>query len=50
MFDLKGSSVGRDASAKDKEKPDTCVYKDNDLLQMGIKVHLGDTRRKQLLS
>lgn len=49
-FDLKGSSVGRAATAKEKKKyGDKVVYKDNDLLKMGVKVRLGANRRNKLL-
>eukprot|EP00808_Paulinella_micropora_P021169 g15531.t1 len=44
-FDLKGSALGRSASDEDKKNPDSCVFKDNDLLSMNMKVRLAKTRR-----
>eukprot|EP00753_Platysulcus_tardus_P017975 PLAT6657.1.p1 GENE.PLAT6657.1~~PLAT6657.1.p1 ORF type:complete len:517 (-),score=208.91 PLAT6657.1:852-2402(-) len=47
-YDLKGSTVGRKASEKDRAKAD-CVYKDLDLLEKKLKIHLGAERRDMLL-
>lgn len=46
-YDLKGSKQGRNATAKEKASG-SCVYKDNDLLEMGAKIVVGPERAKQL--
>eukprot|EP00730_Choanoeca_flexa_P001296 TRINITY_DN10573_c0_g1_i2.p1 TRINITY_DN10573_c0_g1~~TRINITY_DN10573_c0_g1_i2.p1 ORF type:complete len:356 (+),score=83.83 TRINITY_DN10573_c0_g1_i2:208-1275(+) len=43
LFDLKGSTVDRSASDKEKAKPNP-VYKDNDFVREGLIVPLGDKR------
>ena len=42
MYDLKGSLVGRQASAKDRETGG--VLKDKDLVSDGFQLHLGERR------
>lgn len=47
VFDLKGSRQGRNATQKEKESG-APVYKDNDFLDMNIKISLGEERAKLL--
>ncbi|CAI4232393.1 unnamed protein product [Auanema sp. JU1783] len=47
-FDLKGSTVSRAASDKEKTK-DLPTLKDNDFLEQNLKLHLPPEARKQLL-
>lgn len=47
-FDLKGSTVDREASEKEKEK-DLPTLKDNDFVKEGLKIHIGDTAKEKLL-
>jgi len=49
-FDLKGSWVGRAASAKDHAKPPgQAVFKDNDLVKAGRKFRLGSARAAAMM-
>ncbi|KAA0157300.1 hypothetical protein FNF29_00652 [Cafeteria roenbergensis] len=49
-FDLKGSWVGRSASAKDLAKPPgQCVFKDVDLTKQGVKFRIGASRAAPML-
>lgn len=51
MFDLKGSSVGRSASEKERASgPSRCVYKDNDLVDSDTVIKLGPGRREAFLA
>jgi 1-phosphatidylinositol-4-phosphate 5-kinase len=46
-FDLKGSSVGREATEEEKSRgPDRCVFKDNDLVAQGRRIRLGPSRKR----
>ncbi|KAI5753484.1 hypothetical protein M8J77_000597 [Diaphorina citri] len=47
-FDLKGSTVDREASEKEKEK-DLPTFKDNDFVQGGTKIVIGDEAKEKLL-
>lgn len=47
-FDLKGSTVDREASEKEKEK-DLPTLKDNDFVKEGLKIHIGDDAKEKLL-
>lgn len=47
-FDLKGSTVDREASEKEKEK-DLPTLKDNDFVKEGLKIHIGDYAKEKLL-
>ncbi|KAI5128869.1 Phosphatidylinositol 5-Phosphate 4-Kinase Type-2 Beta [Manis pentadactyla] len=47
-YDLKGSTVAREASDKEKAK-DLPTYKDNDFLNEGQKLHVGEESRKNFL-
>lgn len=47
-FDLKGSTVDREASDKEKEK-DLPTFKDNDFVQAGTKICIGDEAKEKLL-
>ncbi|KAK0075445.1 hypothetical protein PV325_006900, partial [Microctonus aethiopoides] len=47
-FDLKGSTVDREASDKEKEK-DLPTYKDNDFVKDGMKIYIGDEAKKKLI-
>ncbi|EEB19468.1 Phosphatidylinositol-4-phosphate 5-kinase type-2 alpha, putative [Pediculus humanus corporis] len=47
-FDLKGSTVDREASEKEKEK-DLPTLKDNDFVKEGLKIHIGDSAKEKLL-
>lgn len=47
-FDLKGSTVDREASDKEKEK-DLPTLKDNDFVKEGLKVYIGDEAKEKLL-
>lgn len=47
-FDLKGSTVDREASDKEKEK-DLPTFKDNDFVKEGIKIYIGDIAKDKLL-
>ncbi|KAL0277097.1 UNVERIFIED_CONTAM: hypothetical protein PYX00_004497 [Menopon gallinae] len=47
-FDLKGSTVDREASEKEKEK-DLPTLKDNDFVKEGLKIHIGDVAKEKLL-
>eukprot|EP00127_Corallochytrium_limacisporum_P002644 Clim_evm80s134 gene=Clim_evmTU80s134 len=48
IFFLKGSTVGREADKKDKEKP-VPRFKDKDFVQMGSRIFLGEERRDVFL-
>jgi hypothetical protein len=51
MYDLKGSTVGRAATEKEKARgPSRCVYKDLDLMASGTKIKLGPGRREAFLA
>lgn len=47
-FDLKGSTVDREASDKEKEK-DLPTLKDNDFVKEGMKILIGDEAKDKLL-
>jgi len=47
-FDLKGSTVDREASDKEKEK-DLPTLKDNDFVKEGKKIFIGDEAKGKLL-
>ncbi|XP_054267534.1 phosphatidylinositol 5-phosphate 4-kinase type-2 alpha isoform X1 [Macrosteles quadrilineatus] len=47
-FDLKGSTVDREASDKEKEK-DLPTFKDNDFVKEGIKIYIGDIAKEKLV-
>ncbi|XP_040857180.1 phosphatidylinositol 5-phosphate 4-kinase type-2 beta isoform X4 [Ochotona curzoniae] len=47
-YDLKGSTVAREASDKEKAK-DLPTFKDNDFLNEGQKLHVGEESRKNFL-
>lgn len=47
-YDLKGSTVDREASGKEKQKKDPTL-KDNDFLNDGIKIVIGEEARAGLL-
>lgn len=47
-FDLKGSTVDREASDKEKEK-DLPTYKDNDFVKDGMKIYIGGEAKSKLI-
>ncbi|XP_015116645.1 phosphatidylinositol 5-phosphate 4-kinase type-2 alpha isoform X1 [Diachasma alloeum] len=47
-FDLKGSTVDREASDKEKEK-DLPTYKDNDFVKEGMKIYIGEEAKSKLI-
>lgn len=47
-FDLKGSTVDREASDKELEK-ELPTYKDNDFVNQNMKVYIGDDAKQKLL-
>lgn len=47
-YDLKGSTVDREASQKEREK-DHPTFKDNDFLNDGVKIHIGEEAKEKLL-
>ena len=47
-YDLKGSTVDREASQKEREK-DHPTFKDNDFLNDGVKIHIGDEAKDKLM-
>lgn len=47
-FDLKGSTVDREASDKEKEK-DLPTYKDNDFVKEGMKIYIGEEAKIKLI-
>lgn len=47
-YDLKGSTVDRDASDKEKEK-DIPVFKDNDFVKDGCKMYIGSEAKEKIL-
>lgn len=47
-FDLKGSTVDREASDKEKEK-DLPTYKDNDFVKEGTKIYIGEEAKAKLI-
>ncbi|XP_015515320.1 phosphatidylinositol 5-phosphate 4-kinase type-2 alpha isoform X2 [Neodiprion lecontei] len=47
-FDLKGSTVDREASDKEKEK-DLPTYKDNDFVKEGMKIYIGEEAKRKLI-
>lgn len=47
-FDLKGSTVDREASDKEKEK-DLPTYKDNDFVKEGMKIYIGEEAKTKLI-
>uniref|UniRef100_T1JNX9 1-phosphatidylinositol-5-phosphate 4-kinase n=1 Tax=Strigamia maritima TaxID=126957 RepID=T1JNX9_STRMM len=47
-YDLKGSTVDREASDKEKEK-ELPMLKDNDFVREGVRIHIGDNAREKLL-
>lgn len=47
-FDLKGSTVDREASDKEKEK-DLPTLKDNDFVKEGKKIFIGDDAKDKLM-
>lgn len=48
-YDLKGSTVDREASQKEREK-DQPTFKDNDFLKDGVKIVIGDEAKQKLLA
>jgi Phosphatidylinositol-4-phosphate 5-Kinase len=46
-FDLKGSTVDREASDKEKEK-DLPTLKDNDFVKEGMKIYIGEEAKEKL--
>jgi 1-phosphatidylinositol-4-phosphate 5-kinase len=49
IFDLKGSTQGRAATKKERQKEDTCVYKDLDFLEAKTKISIGPVRAQLLM-
>lgn len=47
-YDLKGSTVDREASQKEREK-DHPTFKDNDFLNDGAKIHIGEEAKEKLM-
>lgn len=47
-YDLKGSTVDREASVKELEK-DLPTLKDNDFMKEGTKIHIGEEAKQQLM-
>ncbi len=47
-YDLKGSTVAREASEKERQK-DEPTYKDNDFLNDGFKIHIGEDAKAKLM-
>lgn len=47
-YDLKGSTVDREASQKEREK-DHPTFKDNDFLNDGVKIHIGEEAKVKLM-
>lgn len=47
-FDLKGSTVDREASEKELEK-DLPTLKDNDFIKQNIKIDMGESAKEKLL-
>nr|CAD7570393.1 unnamed protein product [Timema californicum] len=47
-FDLKGSTVDREASDKEREK-DLPTLKDNDFVKEGMKIYIGDDAKEKLI-
>lgn len=47
-FDLKGSTVDREASEKELEK-DLPTLKDNDFIKQGVKIDIGESAKEKLL-
>ncbi|XP_045125651.1 phosphatidylinositol 5-phosphate 4-kinase type-2 alpha-like isoform X1 [Portunus trituberculatus] len=47
-YDLKGSTVDREASVKELEK-DLPTLKDNDFMKEGTKIHIGEDAKQQLM-
>lgn len=47
-FDLKGSTVDREASEKELEK-ELPTYKDNDFVNQNMKVYIGEEAKQKLL-
>ncbi|XP_014262552.1 phosphatidylinositol 5-phosphate 4-kinase type-2 alpha [Cimex lectularius] len=47
-FDLKGSTVDREASDREREK-DLPTYKDNDFVKEGTKIYIGEEAKEKLL-
>ncbi|KAK7602552.1 hypothetical protein V9T40_008141 [Parthenolecanium corni] len=48
-FDLKGSTVDREASDREKEK-ELPTFKDNDFVKEGMKIYIGDEAKDKLLN
>jgi hypothetical protein len=46
---IQGSSVARQASEKEKTK-ELPMYKDNDFVSEGIKIHIGATAKQRLMN
>lgn len=47
-YDLKGSTVDREASIKELEK-DLPTLKDNDFMKDGTKIYIGEEAKQQLM-
>ncbi|TRY67162.1 hypothetical protein TCAL_05498 [Tigriopus californicus] len=47
-YDLKGSTIDREASQKEREK-DNPTFKDNDFINDGVKIHIGDEAKQKLM-
>jgi hypothetical protein len=47
-YDLKGSTVDREASQKEREK-DQPTFKDNDFINDRIKIHIGEEAKEKLV-
>lgn len=47
-YDLKGSTVDREASQKEREKS-APTFKDNDFLKDGVKIHIGEEAKVKLM-
>lgn len=47
-FDLKGSTVDREASDKELEK-ELPTLKDNDFIKQGVRIDIGDAAKEKLL-
>lgn len=47
-YDLKGSTVDREASTKELEK-DLPTLKDNDFMKDGTKIYIGEEAKQQLM-